>query len=105
MSLHGRELLLKIFRMWEAAPSGGKPASIPITRSRALPYFQATEIDDKDLLHAYLKLAEREGCIELRWGRLNTAHLLERITLRDGERLALYLGLPVARVEAGKARQ
>ena len=105
MSRHGEELLLKIFRRWEADPAPGAPVTVPITRSSALPYFQAEGIDDKDALHAYLRLAEREGCIELKWGRLNTAHLLERITLRDGARLAAYLGLPVASVEAEKARQ
>ena len=105
MSRHGEELLLKMFRKWEADPDGCAPVTIPITRSSALPYFQAESIDDKDLLHAYLKRAEREGCVELRWGRLNMSHLLERITLSDGVRLAGFLGLPVARVEAEKAWQ
>lgn len=62
MSRHGEELLLKIFRRWEADPAAGAPASIPITRSSALPYFQAEGIDDKDALHAYLRIAEREEC-------------------------------------------
>lgn len=105
MSGPGKELLLKLFRKWEADPDDCTPVTVPITRSSALPYFQAEGIDEKELLHAYLKSAEREGCIELKWGRLNTAHLLERITLSDGPNLAGFLGVPVARVEAEKARQ
>jgi hypothetical protein len=104
MSRHGEELLLKLFKEWESAPNDPRPATITISRHRALPYFQAERLDDKDALHAYLRLAEHEGCIQLTWGKLQTAHLLKRITLRDGVKLASYLGLPVATVEAEKAR-
>ncbi|GFO56095.1 hypothetical protein GMSM_31020 [Geomonas sp. Red276] len=101
MSRYGEELLLKMLRKWEASPD--MAVSLPITRSRALSYFEAENLDDKDALHAYLNSAEREEAIHLKWGRLTTAHLVERITLTDGAKLAAFLGLPVASVEAARA--
>jgi hypothetical protein len=105
MSQHGQELLTKIFNKWQANPTDSEQVSIPITRSSALSYFQADHLDDKEALHAYLRIAERAGCIDLKWGRFTSAHLLERITLRDGVKLAGYLDLSVASVEAENARR
>lgn len=103
MSLYGRELLIKIFKTWQENPSANKQVSVPITRTRALSYFEAESVDAKDALHAFLRNAEHSGSITLTWGKFAKSHLLDRITLQDAFKLADFLGLPLASVQADTA--
>lgn len=103
MSRHGKELLLKIFRIWQENPDAGHQVSIPITRTSALPYFEAADVEAKEELHAFLKNAEYAGCIALTWGKHSKAHLLERVALVDGAKLGDFLGMPLASVLTDEA--
>lgn len=100
MSLYGRKLLMKMFEVWQSNSSEVKPITLPITRSRALAYFEAENLDSKSELHAFLKTAEFSGCVALKWGRFAKSHLLERISLLDGEKLGAFLGVPLASKQA-----
>lgn len=103
MNQHGRELLLKIFKIWQENPDAGRQVSTLITRASALPYFEASGVEAKEELHAFLKNAEHAGCITLTWGRFAKSHLLERIVLLDGAKLGEFLGMPLASVLTNEA--
>jgi len=98
MSQYGRELLLKLFRIWQEDPSACRQVSIPITRASALPYFEADSVETKEELHAFLNNAVYADCITLTWGKHSKAHLLERVTLVDGAKLGDFLGVALASV-------
>lgn len=100
----GYQLLSKLFQAWERNPNSAKRKSLPISRERAAVYFEVISPDDKDRMHACLVNAEKEGCVELVWGKFDEKHLLKKIWLVDGPALGAFLGVPLARDVATEAK-
>ncbi|KIH76247.1 hypothetical protein SAMN05660860_00139 [Geoalkalibacter ferrihydriticus] len=100
----GHDLLRKLFQIWQRNPDGKQRKTLTITKERAPAYFQTIDPDAKDQLHACLKNAAAEGCIELVWGKHFESHLLRKIILLDGETLGRFLGVPLAREIAAEAQ-
>jgi len=92
----GQQLLVKLFQSWEQIPDSTRRKSLPINKRRAAIYFEAISPEDKDNLHACLVNAEKEGCIELVWGKHHDSHLLKKIWLVDGKGLGKFLNLTLA---------
>jgi len=100
----GHQLLNKLFHLWQSNPESSKRKSLPINQKRAPAYYQTVNPDEKDQLHACLINAEKAGCISLVWGKYPDSHLLQKIWLTDGESLARFLGIPLARDIAKEAQ-
>lgn len=90
------KLLIKLFESWQRNPESERRTTLPISKQRAIEYYDTVRPDDKDELHATLHNAETDGCVQLEWGKHHDSHLLKRIILLDGEKLAAFLGLPLA---------
>jgi hypothetical protein len=90
------KLLVKLFDRWQGAL--GQPSRILtlcITGRDGKPYFE-TKGEARQLLHATLENAEKQGTISLQWGKHAASHEIERILLLDGEKLSEFLGKPSA---------
>ncbi|MDY0189770.1 MAG: DUF2220 family protein [Desulfuromonas sp.] len=92
----GQQLLLKLFQYWEQNPASTRRKSLPITKKRAAIYFETINPEDKDNLHACLINAEKQGCVELVWGKYHDSHSLQKIWLVNGEALGRFLNLTLA---------
>ena len=92
----GQQLLFKLFQSWEQNPDSTRRKSLPISKGRASVYFETINPEDKDNLHACLVNAEKEGCVELVWGKHHDSHLLKKIWLVNGEGLGTFLNLTLA---------
>jgi hypothetical protein len=90
-------LLTKLFETWQGNPESSKRKSLPISRTRASAYFETVNPEEKDNLHASLKNAESAGCISLVWEKYPNDHLLKKVWLESGEKLAIFLGQPLAK--------
>lgn len=97
------ELLNYLLDLWQRNPDGCNRKSLLIKEPRAKAYFSVTNPEDKDQLHACLINAKEAGCISLVWGRLHESHHLKKIVLEDGEKLAAFLNVPLARDVAQKS--
>jgi hypothetical protein len=104
MNQASRLLLEKLFHAWQGDPERTRKFRLPITLTRAAPYFEAKLPDAKEALHAGLQEAEAAGCVSLEWGRGYDSHLLYRITLENAVNLAHYLEIPLAAAQAASAR-
>lgn len=98
------QLLHKLLNTWQSKAEHSRRVSLPINEIRAPLYFAATLPDDKEALHAGLREAESAGVIKLEWGRGYEQHILKKIILVDGVRLAHYLGVPLAANQTVDAR-
>lgn len=101
----GHQLLHKLFRLWQGNPDSLRRKSLPINKDRAAVYYQTVNPDEKDQLHDCLRNAEQDGCVSLVWGKYNDSHSLRKIWLTDGEALARFLNIPLARNIATEAEQ
>lgn len=101
----GQRLLFKLFQSWEQNPDSTRRKSLPINKGRASVYFETKNPEDKDNLHACLVNAEKEGCVELVWGKYHDSHLLKKIWLVNGERLGKFLNLTLASDLVTEARR
>lgn len=93
----GQQLLFKLFQSWEQNPDSTRRKSLPINKVRAAVYYETKSPEDKDSLHACLVNAEKEGCVELVWGKHHDNHLLKKILLDDAKKLSQFLNIRPAR--------
>ena len=91
-----RELLLKLLVQVDR---GGRE-SLPISERSAKGYFQQSDLDSRESIHATLESAEKAGCIALDWGKGAAAQDLKRIRLKDADELASYLNVSRAFTKA-----
>ncbi len=101
MSQVARELLLKLLAQVDR---GGRD-TLPIGERSAQAYFQVTELAGRDAIHAYFENAEAVGGVTLEWGRRAAAQDLQRIRIKDPDRLAAWLGVSRASAQAGAIEQ
>ncbi|MCU0833071.1 MAG: DUF2220 family protein [Chromatiaceae bacterium] len=84
-----RDLLLKLLGQVDR---GGRD-TLPIGERSARDYFAVTDLGGRDAIHAYLQNAEAAGGVTLEWGRGAAAQDLQRIRVKDADRLAAWLGV------------
>jgi hypothetical protein len=96
MSQVARALLLKLLAQVDR---GGRD-SVPIGDRSAHAYFEVTDLEERDALHAYLANAEAAGGVTLEWGRRTAAQDLRRIRIKDPDLLAAWLGVSRTAVQA-----
>jgi hypothetical protein len=92
-----RTLLLKLLGQVDR---GGRE-TLPITEHSARAYFAVTDLAGRDAIHAFLANAEADGGVTLEWGKGAAAQDLQRIRVRDADRLAAWLGVSRAWAQAG----
>ncbi len=92
-----RALLLKLLAQVDR---GGRD-TLPIKERSARGYFAVRDLAGRDAIHAYLANAEADGGVALEWGRRAAAQDLQRIRIKDADRLAAWLGVPRASAQAG----
>lgn len=99
----GHKLLHNLLQLWQRNPDTTRRKSLVINsaRPKAKPYFEVVDPVAKDELHATLNNAERAGGIFLHWGKHFQSHLLKKIVLESPQKLAEFLGVPLA-VEQAK---
>jgi len=94
------QVLAKLCDRLDANPAPDRRVSVAMP-DRALGTEEAEQVYDS------LKRAEAAGAVALEWGRLvNTAHILERVVLKDGAALFAFVGrVPLAdKLSAAEAR-
>jgi hypothetical protein len=96
-----RALLLKLL----AQVDRGGRGSLPVTERSAREYFAVADLGGRDAIHAHLANAEADGGVTLDWGRQAAAQDLQRIRIRDADRLAAWLGVPRASAQADAIAQ
>ncbi len=101
MSEVARALLLKLLAQVDR---GGRD-TLPITERSARDYFAVTDLAGRDAIHAHLANAEADGGVTLEWGRRAAAQDLQRIRVKDADRLAAWLGVSRASAQAGAIEQ
>lgn len=101
MSQVARTLLLKLL----AQVDRGGRGSLPVTERSAREYFAVTDLGGRDAIHAHLANAEADGGVTLDWGRRAAAQDLQRIRIRDANRLAAWLGVSRASTRAHAIEQ
>jgi hypothetical protein len=94
----GIELLERLLERSERNPDRSRPASA------APAYDDLATAQQVGRFHDQMAAAERFGAVEVRRGRRDRGHLIERIRVRDPELLARHLGRPTATVVAQRAR-
>ncbi|MGE5155594.1 MAG: Wadjet anti-phage system protein JetD domain-containing protein [Bdellovibrio bacteriovorus] len=92
-----RALLVKLLAQVDR---GGRD-TLPIGERSASDYFAVTDLTGRDAIHAYLENAEAAGAVTLEWGRRAAAQDLQRIRVKDADRLAAWLGVSRASAQAG----
>jgi hypothetical protein len=92
----GRFLLLKLL----AQVDRGGRCTLPIGERSAREYFAVNDLAGRDAIHAYLENAQADGGVTLEWGRRAAAQDLRRIRIKDPDRLAAWLGVSRASVQA-----
>jgi hypothetical protein len=92
-----RSLLLKLL----AQVDRGRRDTLPITERSARDYFAVTDLAGRDAIHAYLANAEADGGVTLEWGRRAAAQDLQRIRIKDADRLSAWLGVRRTTAQAG----
>lgn len=100
-----RILLEKLLNTWQGTPDRTTRVTLPLNRTRAPDYCKVVLPDDRKALHAGLEEAAARGTISLDWGKGYEAHILKRLILVDGKKLADYLGAPLAAQQARKAEE
>jgi hypothetical protein len=96
-----RALLLKLLAQVDR---GGRD-TLPITERSARNYFAVTDLAGRDAIHAYLANAAADGGVTLDWGRRAAAQDLQRIRIKDADRLAAWLGVSRASAQANAIEQ
>jgi hypothetical protein len=94
----GIEFLERLLERSERNPDRSRPASA------APEYDDLTTAQQVGRFHDLMASAERFGAVEVRRGRRDRGHLIERVRVRDAELLAKHLGRPTAAVVAQRAR-
>ena len=92
----GQELLYSLLQSWQKTPDTQRRKSLQINKEKARAYYETVDPTAKDELHASLKNAEIAGCISLVWGKFQERHHLKKIILEDPQKLADFLGVPLA---------
>jgi hypothetical protein len=95
---YGVGLLERLLAATERSPDRTRPAAA------APDYGLLRTAEALARFHAMMAAAERVGAIEVAWGRRERAHLIERIRVRDGAKLAKHLGRDPAVEVAEKAK-
>jgi hypothetical protein len=95
----GIELLERLLERSERNPDRSRPASA------APAYEDLATAQQVGRFHDQMAAAERFGAVEVRRGRRDRGHLIERVRVRDPDLLARHLGRPTAAVTAQRARQ
>jgi hypothetical protein len=95
----GVALLKKLLALSERSPDRVRPAS-------ATPdYDSLLRADAISRFRSQLAAAERSGAVELRYGKRERRHLVERVVVRDSLALARHLGHAPSSVKASEARK
>ena len=96
MNEYARLLLLKLLNSWQANPESKRAVTLQMNPKRASSFYAISDYDERErTLHA-LKDAEKKECIQLVYGRREERHLIEKIVLTDGHKLAKLLGETLA---------
>lgn len=94
----GVELLARLLERSERNPDRSRPAS-------ASPDYDTLQTAQQiSRFHDLISAAERFGAVEVKRGRKDRSHLIERVRVRDPELLAKHLGRPTAAFLAQRAR-
>lgn len=100
-SYPGGEVARTLLRKLLAQVDRGGRDSLPTGERSARDYWAVNDLAARDAIHACLANAEAAGAVTLEWGRGAAAEDLQRIRLKDADRLADWLGVPRASTQAG----
>lgn len=96
MNEYARQLLLKLLNSWQANPESKRAVTLQMNPKRAYSFYTISDYDERErTLHA-LKDAEKKECIHLVYGKREERHLIEKIVLTDGHKMAKLLGETLA---------
>ena len=101
MTQVARDLLLKLLAQVDR---GGRD-TLPIGERSARAYFQVTDLAGRDAIHADFENAQAVGGVTLEWGRRAATQDLQRIRIKDPDRLAAWLGVSRASAQADAIEQ
>lgn len=94
----GVELLERLLERSERNPYRSRSASA------APDYDRLSTAQQMSRFHDQMTAAERFGSVEVKWGKRDQGHLIERVVVRDAELLARHLGRPTAPAAAQRVR-
>ncbi len=94
----GVEFLERLLERSERNPDRCRPASA------APEYDTLSTAQQVSRFHDQMVAAERFGAVEVKWGKRDRSHLIERVVVRDPELLAKHLGRPTAPATAQRIR-
>ena len=94
----GVELLERLLERSERNPYRSWSASA------APDYDRLSTAQQMSRFHDQITAAERFGSVEVKWGKRDQGHLIERVVVRDAELLARHLGRPTAPATAQRVR-
>ncbi|WLA85198.1 Wadjet anti-phage system protein JetD domain-containing protein [Bradyrhizobium elkanii] len=94
----GVEFLERLLDRTERNPDRSRPASA------APDYDRLSTAQQVNRFHDQMTAAERFGAVEVKRGKRDRSHLIERVVVRAPERLARHLGRPTAPAVAQRAR-
>ncbi|WP_024520714.1 DUF3322 domain-containing protein [Bradyrhizobium sp. Tv2a-2] len=94
----GVEFLERLLERSERNPDRSRPASA------APEYDRLSTAQQVSRFHDQMAAAERFGAVEVKRGKSDRSHLIERVRVRDPELLARHLGRPTAPATAQRVR-
>jgi len=96
MNEYARQLLLKLLNSWQANPESTRAVTLQMNPKRASSFYAINDYDERERTLYALKDAEKKECIQLVYGKREERHLIEKIVLADGHKLAKLLGETLA---------
>jgi hypothetical protein len=92
MNEHARQLLLKLLNSWQANPESSRAVTLPLNSKRASSFYAISDFEERESILYALKDAEKKDSIRIVYGKREESHLIEKIILADGHKLAVLLG-------------
>lgn len=99
-----RQLLEKLLNSWQSNPNRTARTTLVLNKKRASNFFEVDHPDDRESLRAGLEEVESQGAIAIDRGKGYESKVLKRLILVDGEKLAAYLGIPLAARQVTNAK-
>lgn len=100
-----RLLLEKLLNFWQSNPDRAAKTTLVLNKKRAPDFFEVVIPEEREALRAGLEEAEAQGAIVIDRGRGYESKVLKRLILVDGEKLAGFLGVPLAAKQAKGAKE
>jgi len=100
-----RLLLEKLLNSWQSNPHRTAKTTLVLNKGRAPDFFKVAHPGEREALRASLEEAESQGAIAIDRGKGYEAKVLKRLILVDGEKLAGFLGVPLAARQAKNATE